>query len=72
MQNILSKYTNSHIISGNPMRYSIFHSLTFLETIVRKPMQEQMDEKQNEDESINTNLVRSKNLIIKNIFTYNL
>lgn len=48
LQNILSKYTNTHIISGNPMRYSIFHSLTFLETIVRKPMQEQMDEKQNE------------------------
>jgi hypothetical protein len=48
LQNILSKYTNTHVISGNPMRYSIFHSLTFLETIVRKPMQEQMDEKQNE------------------------
>jgi len=48
LQNILSKYTNTHIISGNQMRYSIFHSLTFLETIVRKPMQEQMDEKQNE------------------------
>lgn len=48
LQNIVSKYTNTHIISGNPMRYSIFHSLTFLETIVRKPMQEQMDEKQNE------------------------
>ena len=48
LQKILSKYTNSHVISGNPMRYSIFHSLTFLETIVRKPMQEQMDEKQNE------------------------
>ena len=44
LQNIISKYTNNHIISGNPMRYRIFHSLTFLENIVRKPLLEQYDE----------------------------
>ena len=40
LQNILKKYTNTHIISGNPLRCSIFSCLNFLEKIIRKPLQE--------------------------------
>ena len=40
LQNIIKKYTNSHVISGNPLRCSIFNCLNFLEKIIRKPLQE--------------------------------
>ena len=40
LQNIIKKYTNSHIISGNELRLSIFNCLIFLEKIIRKPLQE--------------------------------
>ena len=40
LQKIIKKYTNSHIISGNELRYSIFNSLVFLDKIIRKPLQE--------------------------------
>ena len=40
LQNILKKYTNTHIISGNPLRCCIFSCLNFLEKIIRKPLQE--------------------------------
>ena len=38
---IVDKFTQPHIITGNPMRYSIIHSNQFLENIVRKPLLEQ-------------------------------
>ena len=44
LQNIINKYTNSHIITGNPLRVSVVHALTFLEYIVRKPIQEHINE----------------------------
>ena len=40
LQKIIKKYTNSHIISGNELRLSIFNCLIFLEKIIRKPLQE--------------------------------
>ena len=40
LQKILKKYTNTHVISGNPLRISIFSCLTFLEKIIRKPLRE--------------------------------
>ena len=40
LQKILKKYTNTHEISGNPLRCSIFSCLTFLEKIIRKPLRE--------------------------------
>ena len=40
LQNIIKKYTNSHIISGNELRLSILNCLIFLEEIIRKPLQE--------------------------------
>lgn len=44
LQNIINKYTNSHIITGNPLRVSVVHAITFLEYIVRKPLQEKINE----------------------------
>ena len=41
--NLVKKYTEPHLIPGNPMRYSLFHSLIFLDNIVRKPLQEKYD-----------------------------
>ena len=43
LQKLIEKYTSPHVIPGNPMRYSLFHSLIFLENIVRKPLQEKFD-----------------------------
>ena len=43
LQKLIQKYTSPHVIPGNPMRYSLFHSLIFLENIVRKPLQEKFD-----------------------------
>jgi len=40
LQKIIKKYTNSHIISGNELRLSIFNCLIFLDKIIRKPLQE--------------------------------
>ena len=41
--NLIKKYTEPHLIPGNRMRYSLFHSLIFLENIVRRPLQEKYD-----------------------------
>ena len=40
---LIKKYTEPHMIPGNPLRYSLFHSLIFLENIVRRPLQEKYD-----------------------------
>ena len=40
---LVQKYTEPHLIPGNLMRYSLFHSLIFIDNIVRKPLQEQYD-----------------------------
>lgn len=42
---LIKKYTEPHLIPGNQMRYSLLHSLLFIENIVRKPLQEQFEEK---------------------------
>ena len=43
--NLVKKYTEPHLIPGNKMRYSLFHSLLFIENLVRKPLQEKYDKK---------------------------
>ena len=43
--NLVKKYTEPHIIPGNLMRYSLFHSLLFIENLVRKPLQQKYDKK---------------------------
>ena len=47
---LIKKYTEPHLIPGNPMRYSLFHSLIFLENIVRRPLQEKYDSKKSKKE----------------------
>ena len=47
---LIKKYTEPHLIPGNLMRYSLFHSLLFIENIVRKPLQEQYDSKSSRKE----------------------
>ena len=47
---LIKKYTEPHLIPGNSMRYSLFHSLIFLENIVRKPLQEKYDNKKSKKE----------------------
>ena len=47
---LIKKYTEPHLIPGNAMRYSLFHSLIFLENIVRRPLQEKYDLKQSKNE----------------------
>ena len=49
--NLVKKYTEPHLIPGNKMRYSLFHSLLFIENIVRKPLIHQYDIKKNKKES---------------------
>ena len=49
--NLVKKYTEPHLIPGNKMRYSLFHSLLFIENIVRKPLVHQYDIKKNKKES---------------------
>ena len=49
--NLVKKYTEPHLIPGNKMRYSLFHSLLFIENIVRKPLLHQYDIKKNKKES---------------------
>ena len=49
--NLVKKYTEPHLIPGNKMRYSLFHSLLFIENLVRKPLQEKYDPKKNKKES---------------------
>jgi len=49
---LVKKYTEPHLIPGNPMRYSLFHSLIFLENIVRKPLQEKYDLQQKSKKEI--------------------
>ena len=51
LQNIVNKYTTSHIITGNPLRVNVFHAITFLEYIVRKPIQEKYNEELEKDKS---------------------
>ena len=48
---LLKKYTEPHLIPGNKLRYSLFHSLIFIENLVRKPLQEQYDNKKSKKES---------------------
>ena len=47
--NLIKKYTD--LIPGNKMRYSLFHSLLFIENLIRKPLQEKYDPKKNKKES---------------------
>ena len=49
--NLIKKYTEPHLIPGNKMRYSLFHSLLFIENLVRKPLQEKFDPKKNKKDS---------------------
>ena len=49
--NLLKKYTEPHLIPGNKMRYSLFHSLIFIENLVRKSLQEKFNEKKTKKES---------------------
>ena len=49
--NLIKKYTEPHLIPGNKMRYSLFHSLLFIENLIRKPLQEKYDPKKNKKES---------------------
>jgi len=49
--NLVKKYTEPHLIPGNKMRYSLFHSLIFIENLVRKPLQEKYAPKKNKKES---------------------
>ena len=49
---LIKKYTEPHLIPGNPMRYSLFHSLIFLENLVRKPLQEKYDIQQKSKKEI--------------------
>ena len=62
LQNIIKKYTNSHIISGNPLRFSIFNCLNFLENIIRKPLQEHNFENVNTKEISNKEKISQKAL----------
>jgi hypothetical protein len=48
---LVKKYTEPHLIPGNKMRYSLFHSLIFIENLVRKPLQEKFNEKKTKKES---------------------
>ena len=48
---LVKKYTEPHLIPGNKLRYSLFHSLIFIENLVRKPLQEQYDSKKSKKES---------------------
>jgi len=48
---LVKKYTEPHLIPGNKMRYSLFHSLLFIENLVRKPLQEKYDVKKSKKES---------------------
>ena len=45
--NLIKKYTEPHLIPGNKMRYSLFHSLLFIENLIRKPLHEKYDPKKN-------------------------
>ena len=47
---LIKKYTEPHLIPGNPLRYSLFHSLMFLENIVRRPLQEKYDKNKSKKE----------------------
>ena len=47
---LIKKYTETHLITGNKLRYSLFHSLIFLENIVRRPLQEKYDSKKSKKE----------------------
>jgi hypothetical protein len=62
LQNIINKYTNSHIITGNPLRVSVCHALTFLEHIVRRPIQEKYNEDFEKDNNKEKIKVKAKGL----------
>ena len=44
MYNLIKKYSQNHVIPGNKLRYSLTHSLLFIENIIRKPLREKHDE----------------------------
>ena len=60
---LVKKYTEPHLIPGNPMRYSLLHSLLFIENLVRKPLQEQYDTKKNNNE-----IAEKAKLILNDLF----
>ena len=60
LQNIIKKYTNSHIISGNELRCSILNCLIFLEKIIRKPLQEANFENLGNKEMSNKEMISIK------------
>jgi len=60
---LVKKYTSPHLIPGNPMRYSLLHSLLFLENLVRKPLQEKYDNQKPKKE-----LVDKAKIIMNDIF----
>ena len=64
--NLIKKYTEPHLIPGNPMRYSLFHSLIFLENMVRRPLQEKYDYKEAKKE-----VTEKAKLILNDLFKVN-
>ena len=60
---LIKKYTEPHLIPGNLMRYSLFHSLIFIENFVRKPLQEKYDSKTTKNE-----IAEKAKLILNDLF----
>ena len=60
---LINKYTEPHLIPGNLMRYSLFHSLIFIENFVRKPLQEKYDSKTTKKE-----ITEKAKLILNDLF----
>ena len=44
MYDLIKKYTQKHVITGNKLSYILTHSLLFIENIIRKPLREKHDE----------------------------
>ena len=62
MYNIIKKYSQKHVIPGNKLRYSLTHSLLFIENIIRKPLREKHEENINPKTK---NLIQSFLSVIK-------
>ena len=62
MYNIIKKYSQKHVIPGNKLRYSLTHSLIFIENIIRKPLREKHEENINPKTK---NLIQSFLSVIK-------